>query len=168
MTDVPEQILARLATLLGSMSGILGVYRDRGDLLKDMEVGGALVKQLPAALIWQAGSELTMDVSHLKSVRMPPAIYAMRPEIYIICRPRDDATNLTLDGVSNPISAELASWREHVDAAIMNDPTLIGLLTTSGQIVFLGYETDMRNGGELFGMIQLKYEFRYLWTPSRG
>lgn len=169
MTDVPELILAQLATLLGEMSGIQNVYRDRGDLVGRFLASPTSVREeLPAVVLLQGGSENTMDVPPLKSVRMPAAIFALKPEIYIICQPRDDVTNQTLRDVADPIYTELAEWRSRVDAAVMNDPTLISILGSSGQINFLSYETDMRNGGELLGMMQMRYEFRYLWTPSRG
>lgn len=169
MTDVPELILTQLATLLGEMSGVQGVYRDRGDLVGRFLVSPtSVLEELPAVLLLQGGSDLTMDPAPLKSRLMPPAIFALKPEIYIICKPHDDATNLTRSDIADPIYTELSDWRVRVDAAVMNDPTLISILGSSGQIIFHGYETDMRNGGELLGMMQMRYEFRYLWTPSRG
>jgi hypothetical protein len=45
--------------------------------------------------------------------------------------------------------------------AVRTDQPLISLLTTSGQITFLGSQTDMQ-GGATCGALQMLFEFRYL------
>jgi hypothetical protein len=161
VSDVPEQILDRLEALLASMSGLTGCWRDRGDMES---------ADLPAALLLDGGEELLMDVPPTKSVYMPPAIFALRPQIFIMMKERDDTSNLTLNGVSAPIGAEISFWRSAVLNAVVNDADLISILggpRSAGQIVYQGFETDMQSGGLMIGRLQMKFEFRYLLTMPR-
>jgi hypothetical protein len=161
MNDVVEQILERLEALLGSMSGLNGCWRDRGDMES---------ADLPAALLLDGGEELLMDVPPMKSVSMPPAIFALRPQIFILMKERDDASNMTLNGIANPIGAEISFWRMAILNAVVNDPTLISIIggqRGAGQIVYRGCDTDMQSGGLMIGRLQMNFEFRYLLTMPR-
>jgi hypothetical protein len=135
-------------------------WRDRGQLDDD---------QLPAAYLLDGTEDIAMDVlvSTRKSVKMPPAIFAMHPQIWVVVKQRDRLDNLTIDGQPAAIGPELSAWRLAVRERVENDAGLLSLLTTSGQITFLGSETDMRSGGLMRGHLQMKYEFRFpLFPPN--
>lgn len=154
MNDIREAILERLEALLGTVSGIANVYRDRGD---------ADSFELPAAWILD-GSEVLDNVDELirnKSVYMPNVIMTLRPSIVLITKPRDDASNSTVGGVSAPIGPEISEWRVLILNAIINDETLVGLLTTSGQIAYHGCDTDMVQDNVRRGFLQMHFSFHY-------
>lgn len=162
-----EQILERIVALLGTVPGIRNAVRDRAQFA-DVAGSATDAEVFPAAVLLDGGEELMQTIVPQKSVLMPAAIFRMRPEIYVLLRQRDDATNLTLDGQPAPVGPELTAWRDAVLAALINDPTLLDLLTTSGQIVYRGCQTDMASGRTLIGQLQLYIDFHYVWLPPRG
>jgi hypothetical protein len=152
-----EQILAQIAALLEGVSGLAGFYRDRGDFQEF---------QLPAVLLLDGSEELVSEILPRKTVYMPPAIMRLQPEIFVLLKRRDDASNLTVnDGVAAPIGPEISFWRDLVLSTLINDSVLAGLLTTTGQIVYRGCQTDMATGRTLYGELQLFVDFHYVWEP---
>ena len=165
--DTREAILEQLQTLLSSVSGIAGVYRDRGDLS---------TMELPAIVLLDGSEDNPMaDLAvQNKSVRFPGGAMNLKPDIIVLLQPRSDASNTTIDGPNgllvpaSPIGPEISQWRMSVRAAIENDPTLITLLYPQGGMTFLGSETDMfAESPTLQGRIIIRYSFRYWLTPIR-
>jgi hypothetical protein len=155
-----EDILVQIGTILGSIAGVKSFARDRGEF-QDLE--------LPAIIMLDGREDIVeANVARLKSVKMPPAVFRLQPQIFVILRQRDDATNLTLDGDDAPIGPELSAWRDAVLAALINDPVLIDMLGTTGQIVYRGMTTDMITGATLQGMMQLFLDFNYVLMPFQG
>lgn len=152
-----EEILARIFTLLGDVSGIAEVCRNRGNF------EGV---QLPALALLDGGHELVQEIRPGKTVQMPSALFTLKPGIVLITVPRATLSNLTLmvNGVEQPapIGPELSAWEDKICATIENDPTLLSLLTTSGQIVYKGSDTDMQWGSSMLGGLQLHYDFTYV------
>ena len=149
------------------MPGIRNYARNRAQFA---DVAGSVedAEVFPAAVLLDGSEDMLSSVVPQKSVLMPPALMRLRPEIYVLLRQRDDATNLTLDGQPAPVGPELTAWRDAVLSALINDPTLLDLLTTSGQIVYRGCITDMASGRTLLGQIQILIDFHYVWFPPRG
>lgn len=154
-----EDILVQLEVVLGGIAGITAVYRDRGEMP---------IEKLPAAILLDGSEILYSPVVPQKSVRMPPAIFIMSPQIFIILAPRDDMTNTTLNGISAPVGPELSAYRDKVMAAVTNDPTLVSLVTTTGQIVYRGCDTDMQSGSSMIGQLQMHFDFYYVQFPPQG
>jgi hypothetical protein len=163
MIDAREQIILRLVELLGSVSGITAVYRDRGQTTED---------SLPAAYVLDGEETIPQEardgIFRSKSVKMRPTPMTLRPQIFILLKPRDTVLNLTLDNVSAPIGPELSAYRFQVLSAIVNDPTLLGLLTTNGQMIYLGCDTDMQTMSAMNGSLQMHFEFTYFLDMPRG
>ena len=156
-----EDILAQIHTILASISGVATCARDRG-LLETHEL---------TAIILLDGREdiVQPNVAAMKSVKMPFAIFRLQPQIFVILPQRDDATNTTVsDGVFQPVGPELSHWRDLVLGVLINDPTLIGLLGSEGQIVYRACQTDMTTGSTLQGQLQLTVDFHYVWSPTQG
>jgi hypothetical protein len=159
MSDTREAILEQLQALLSGVSGIAKVYRDRGD-------AGTI--ELPAIFLLDGSEDNTMadEAVRNKSVKFPGGTFNLKPDIVLIPAPRDDASNLTLDGVSAPIGPEISQWRMSIRAAIENDSTLISLLYPQGGMSFLGSNTDMHSESQtLLGMLLIRYSFRYWVSP---
>lgn len=155
--DKREMILLRLEALLGKVSGIATVCRDRGEL-----EGVAL----PAAVLLDGKEDLVTDVGGRSLNAMPAAVFSLQAQIFIVLKPRDDASNSTLAGVAAPIGPELSSYRMAVLKAIIKDDTLVALCGSNGQVVYNGCVTDMQTGGEMTGQLQLNFSFSYALKPS--
>jgi hypothetical protein len=151
--DAREAILTRLEEILGTLPGLNGAYRNQVDFPNEA---------LPVAYLLDGSEELTMEVPPQKSVLMPPAIFALRPEIYVVLARRDTPANTTVKGVYDPIGPAISAYRMMILDAVTSDQTLISLLTTSGQITFLGSQTDMQGGATVWGKLQMLFELRYL------
>jgi hypothetical protein len=153
--DTREAILIELEAVLGTLPGLKGVYRNQFDFPNEA---------LPVAFLLDGSEELAMDVPvpTRKSVLMPPAIFALRPEIYVALARRDTTANTHIKGVYDPVGPEISAYRMMILDAVKTDQTLIQLLTTSGQITFLGSQTDMQGGATLWGRLQMLFEFRYV------
>lgn len=155
-----EDILTQIGAILASIAGVMTFARNRGE---------ATDVELPAIILLDGREDIVDNrVAQMKSVRMPPAVFRLQPQIFVILRQRDDATNLTLDGHDAPIGPELSYWRDAVLAALINDPVLIDMLGTTGQIVYRGMTTDMVTGATLQGQMQLFLDFNYVWSPAQG
>ncbi len=168
MSDVREAILEQLQTLLSGVSGIAGVYRDRGDLT---------TMELPAIILLDGSEENTMAdqaMQNKSQSRFPGGVVNLKPDIVVVLQPRSDASNTTIDGPNgqlipaSPIGPEISQWRMSVRAAIENDPSLISLLYPQGGMTYLGSETDMLlESSTLQGRLPIRYSFRYWLTPIR-
>jgi hypothetical protein len=155
-----EDILVQIGAILAAIAGVKTFCRNRGEM-SDVE--------LPAIIMLDGREDIVDNrVAQMKSVKMPPAVFRLQPQIFVILRQRDDATNLTLDGEDAPIGPELSYWRDAVLAALINDPVLIEMLTTTGQVVFRAMETDMQTGGTMQGMMRLSIDFNYVWQPAQA
>ena len=159
MTDTREAILERLETVLGNVTGITAVYRDRGEMP---------IEKLPAAVLLDGSEIIAQQVPPMKSVRMPPAMFTLVPQVFVVLKPRDDMTNTTLDGIDAPIGPELSAYRLQIMDAVINDPTLLGLVGSNGQILYRGCDTDMQSGSSMIGQLQMHFEFTYTLMPPRG
>jgi hypothetical protein len=159
MTDTREAILTRLETVLGNITGITAVYRDRGEMP---------IEKLPAAILLDGSEIIAQQITPNKSVRMPPAIFTLVPQIFIVLKPRDDMTNTTLDGVEAPIGPEISAYRLQVIDAIVNDSELLSLVGSNGQILYRGADTDMQSGSSMVGQLQMHFDFNYVFVPPRG
>jgi hypothetical protein len=151
-----EQILTQIEAVLASISGVATCARNRGLLTTD---------ETPAIILLDGREDIVSTVVPQKTVRMPPAIFRLQPQIFAILTQRDDATNTTVNGVFRPIGPEISYWRDAVLGALINDPTLLEMITTTGQIVFRGMETDMQTGGTIQGQLRLLIDFHYVWIP---
>lgn len=159
MTDTREDILERLVTVLGNITGISAVYRDRAEMP---------VELLPAAILLDGSEVIAQQIVPNKSVRMPPAIFTLMPQIFVVLKPRDDLKNETLDGVAAPVGPELSMYRLQVIDAIVNDSTLLSLVGSNGQILYRGCDTDMQSGSSIVGQLQMHFQFNYYFNPPRG
>ncbi len=161
MSDNREAILARLEELLGEVSGIVKVWRDRS------QIAPTDATELPAIVVLDGKEQVTTDVMARKTVLMPPAMINLSVQVWLVLRPRDNPDNLTLDGAVAPVGPELSAYREKILAAVLNDPTLISLVSRNGQIDYRGSETDMAIGATMVGMMCLYFDFSYVFEPPR-
>jgi hypothetical protein len=159
MSQLREPILVHLQALLGSMPGVALCARNRGELSND---------QRPGVILLDGAETIVGDPTSLKTVRMPPALFTLRPQIIVVARERDTATNETVDGQDAPIGPELTHWLDLTTATVLNDQTLRDLVTPNGQITYLGHDTDMQWGSSMIGALQIHLALNYPWFPPTG
>jgi len=159
--DIREQITQRILTVLRTVPGFLAVYRNRGQVPANDSDGNPM---LPCCVYLDGKETPVADDMGFQgqSVRgqMPPVTVNMEPSIYIVLLP-----SLTPDNLG--IGELLSSFRVGIHKAITRDPTLLSLLGYDGGITYLGFETDMQEGGDLRGVMRLDYRFAYLFDPSQ-
>ena len=170
--DLREDILEYLLTLLGGISGVATVWRNRGNLPEADPQTRATNR--PALILLDGDQRLgqaTTIVAAHKTVKMPPSHAVMSPEIYIVLDKADDRTNTTLNGAPYNVGQQLSFWHWMVKGAIENDPGLLGLLTANGQIIWTGFETDFRTGRSIGAdgpQGCVRYDFYHPINPPRS
>ena len=144
MVDKRELILLRILAVLASVDGIQAAYRDRGEFPSS---------KMPAIVLFD-NMEQRQTITRGRHER-PPAVVALKPQIYLIIVPRKDADN-------TGVGEELSAFRAKILGAIFADQELSGLLGENGGIEYLGCETDMQLGSSMLGQMQIDLSFEYL------
>jgi hypothetical protein len=171
--DLREDILEYMFGLLGGIPSIGSCWRNRGPV---PELDPDSQQPLRPAIILldgdtrlQVGSE---TIYGYKSRKMPPVPVIMSPEIYVILDKAGDATNTT-DKNGNPYNPgqQLSFFHWQIKLAVENEPGLMALLTPNGQIVWTGFETDMKSGsavGAMGPMGCVSYDLYFPMQPPRS
>lgn len=165
--DTTEAIYEQLMTLLGAISGVSTVWRDRGDIPNDNE--------LPAIILLDGRETTEMDIRRTKSVKDAPKIMDLQPEVVVVLYPRATKQNLTIEQngsiIPAPVGPELSAWRMKIRTAVINDPGLIAIIggdRGEGQIIYEGYTSDMEQGGSMYGSMLLRFCIRYPLFPPQA
>lgn len=146
--DPREQIIARLAFLLGEISGAK-VYRNT------LRIPDERLKEGPAVAILD-GDETPDDSGYGRGrPARGPVIVTMRPEIYGFIQ-NDDA--------AGPGPA-LSALRRAILATVLNDQTLLALCK-DGDIRYEGYTSGLAQGRSMDGEMALGLAFVYVLRPS--
>lgn len=152
-----EKILKQILVSLGTVSGLVGVHRNRGDI----EPINAETKNpnCPCGILLDGKWRIAVPTTGkgIGSI-MPATTFLMFPQICIVLMPRDTPDN---EGVGE----ELSLYEDRITKAILQDDSLISLCGNNGEIMYLGGETDMHTDGSLIGIMQLEFSFGYVFNP---
>jgi hypothetical protein len=152
-----EQILTQVFTLLQAVAGDVRVYRNRKDVLDIVR---------PAVVLLDGTEKnISPDQESIKTVRLPAALVCMSPQIFVLLKERDNAMNNSVANAAAPIGAELNAWIDAIRGTLANDPVLLGMLTSTGQVIYRGAWTDMQTGSTLVGELRLFIDLIYVWLP---
>ena len=170
--DLREDILEHIFGLLQGVAGVNTVWRNRGPIREQEETGGSL---RPAIILLDGDTRLQVSSETIygyKSRRMPPVPVIMSPEIYVILDKAATRTNTTdkFGNYYNP-GQQLSSFHWQIKLVIENEPGLLSLLTPNGQIVWTGFETDMKSGsavGAMGPMGCVTYDLYFPLQPPRS
>ncbi len=162
MIDQREAINIHIVSLLGDVTGVTGVFRNRSDLPPDGKTPG---------IVYLDGVEkLKTDLAGGNFDAMPAAVFTMRPQIFLVLTLRTDANNTLLpNGTVLPVGDELSAFRVKIISAMLNDDTLAAMVGDNGSVVYEGHDTDMQTGstiGSLGATMQFYFAISYVLDPS--
>jgi hypothetical protein len=139
MSDVREDILARLFAVVSAIPNMRSAHRNNVDIPED---------QLPAVIILDGDEEAATD----NSTRPPtkPQVVTMTPGIVV--QVQDD--NVTL-------GSAITTFRQELLKLVLTDDQLIQLTGTNGSIRYLGCETDVGWTRTGFAALTARFAFKY-------
>jgi len=149
MSDVREDILARLVAIVATMPSIKNVYRNNVDLTED---------QLPAATVLD-GDEETSD--HTDASMRPanrPTLATMNPEIIIF-------------KIAPDVGPDISTLRAELIKLVLYDTELNQQIVKTGRygngaIRYLGCQTDLGWERSMFGALKANFLFKYTLRPE--
>jgi len=149
MTDVREDILARLLVIVGTIPNMRSAQRNNVEIPEDL---------LPAAIVFD-GDEETQDASDL-SMRPPnrPTLVHMHPEI-VIAQQTDE------------VGSDLTTLRRELLKRVLTDIELNQNIVKTGRygngaIRYLGCQTDVGWMRSLYGALRAQFLFKYALRPD--
>lgn len=149
MSDVREDILARLFEVVATIPNLRAAYRNNVDIPED---------QLPAAIVLDGDEESdgASDVSMKQSHR--PYNVQMTPEI-IIAQQADE------------VGSDLTTLRRELIKRVLTDTELNEQIVKTGRhgngaIRYLGCQTDLGWMRSLHGALRAQFMFKYTLRPE--
>lgn len=161
MINKRQDILNWLVDLLGQVQGVQGVYRNRGQLPPR--------EKTPGIILLDGTVDRKTPVDGFNITQMPSAVFTLKPEVVLALTPRDNVNNDTLNGVVNPVDAEMAAFEQKIVGIVLNDDTLVAMVGDEGSVIYDGFESDMRNGstiGSEGAVMIFKFAISYVLDPS--
>lgn len=158
--NVRQEIIDQLLTLLSQVTGVQGVFHNRGEL--------PTREKTPGIILLDGAIERKTPVDGFNITQMPPAVYTLKPEIVLALTPRDNVNNDVLDGHANPVGDEMSLFEQRIVGVILNDDTLVALVGDTGSVIYDGFESDMRNGstiGATGAVMIFRFAISYVLDP---
>lgn len=146
MSDVREQILARLLVVCRSVKGITGAYRNP-------EVTQSA--SLPLIAVYDGSEEADEDDPRRSS--QSPRRVTMSVQVWAI-----------LGSEPENVGTQMNLYRARIIKAVLNDATLQSLTGTSavGDVRYTGCATHTEAGTKLFGQMRLDFALSYILRAS--
>lgn len=142
MSDSREAILARLAVVLDSVTGIKCAARNRASVDRDKR---------PAAYLYDGDEAAEVEQKSGRS----PALITMTPEIYIVAGES-----------AEDIGTKLNTLRGAVLAAVLTDAPLAALAGPHGRVTYAGCATALSRGRTMEGEMGLNIAITYTLKPD--
>lgn len=147
--DIREAILEQLETILGTLTGITTVVRNRGLMEQD---------QRPAAILMDGDETARLTGDKRGRVRMSPELVTMKPQLFVV---------LKSEKPTNPlVGQKLNEYRAQLIVAINADASLLLLVGSNGNIAYTGCVTDLKSGSLAEGQMRLDFDITYVLDPS--
>jgi hypothetical protein len=143
MTDIRENILARLVEVVASVPNMRSVHRNNTDITDD---------QMPAALVLD-GDEDVVAGNDGSRPSGRPLLVEMSPEIQIVEQ-------------SSEIGSDLTTFRVDLMKLVLSDAVLNAQTGTNGKISYIGCETSVGWAEKQYGALQMKFTFKYPLKPA--
>lgn len=140
MTDVREDILARLLEVVASIPNIRFAKRNDTDIAEH---------QFPAVIVFDGDedSDGEKDIGSSRPANRPYVVQ-MTPHVVFIEQ-------------ANAVGTEISVFRRELIKRVLNDATIIALVGGSGNFRYLGDQTDFGWGRTLQGALVARFVFKY-------
>lgn len=138
MTDVREEILARLLDVVASIPNIRTAVRNDVDLPED---------KLPAITVFDGDEETNGAEDRSARLSTRPYVARMMPEIIV--------------QEQHGAGSELSTLRREVIRRVLNDTVLIEQVGSNGAIRYIGCQTDFGWLREKFNAMNVQFMFQY-------
>jgi hypothetical protein len=132
MVDIREDILARLVEVVATVPNIVTVIRNNTDWVD---------RQMPLAMVLDGDEEVTSDKPQVLVMEMTPQI--------------------TIIEQSETIGSDLTTFRRELLKLVLVDATLIALTGSNGKIRYVGCTTQFDWGRDHYGVLHMRFEFKY-------
>jgi hypothetical protein len=139
MTDVREDILARLLVVVAGIPNIRSSHRNNVDIPED---------SLPAVVVFDGDEETNGADDRSARLSGRPYVARMMPEIVIAQQ-------------AELVGGELSTLRRELIRRVLNDTTLIAHVGGNGAIRYLGCQTDIGWMRSLHGALLAQFMFQY-------
>jgi hypothetical protein len=154
MIDRREQILERLMVILAAVPTVQvvlrNVVRNRGELPPEMR---------PAITLLDGDEVTSLSSTQQRGKVVPPMTKVeMSPEINVVMDAREPDNKL--------IGEDMNAMRTQIVKAIYDDTALAGILTTNGEMKYVGCQTDMATGRTMEGTLHIQMTFTYPLMPK--
>lgn len=153
MADNRELILARILTIMGTVSGIETTVRNRGLMKNEARPAQVLLDGDEIPLLSSATQRIRGNVS-----LMMPQVMELRPQVFYLPKEKR-STNVG-------IGSEVNAWRIEFLEKVWGSVELAELLGSNGSMVYNGCETDLKSGSAMSGEIRLDFVVNYVLMPT--
>ncbi len=147
MSDMREQIMARLLLVLNGVEGINGIARNVKTVSED---------KLPALILLEGDEEADEnDPVQRRGAGMDPRRIHMIPQIV-----------LAHGNVPEEVGEDINTLRSRTILAIVSDATLRQLTHNGAGVRYLGFESDLALGRTMMGQMALRFRLTYAFKPA--
>lgn len=143
MTDVREDILARLVEVVGTVPNLRTVHRNNVEWVDE---------QMPLAAVLDGDEDVVAGNDGSRPSNRPLLI-EMTPEIQIVEQ-------------SSTIGSDLTTFRRELMQRVLFDATLNAQTGSNGKISYEGCETAVGWQKKQYGVLQIRFRFKYPLKPD--
>ncbi len=143
MSDIREDILARLVEVVATVPNLLTVHRNNVDITDD---------QMPAALVLD-GDEDVVSGNDGSRPSNRPLLVEMTPEIQVVEQ-------------SETIGSDLTDFRRELIRLVLFDAALNALTGSNGKVSYGGCDTTLGWQQKQYGVLQMRFTFKYALKPD--
>lgn len=151
--DKREDILARIFTIMGTVSGITSNVRNRGLMQNEQRPAQVLLDGDEVPLLTSRTQRIQGDTS-----LMMPQLMELRPQVFYLPKEKRVA--------NTGIGEQANAWRIQFLEKLWGSVELAVLLGGNGSIVYNGCETDLKSGSAMSGEIRLDFVVNYVLMPT--
>jgi hypothetical protein len=139
MTDVREDILARLLEVVATVPNIKSAYRNNADIPEEA---------LPAVVVFDGDEETGGADDRSARLATRPYVARMMPQI-VVSELHDGATSA------------LSTFRREILSRVLGDTALVAHVGSNGAIRYAGCETDFGWARSQLNQMSVQFMFQY-------
>ena len=145
--DKREEILKRLAEVVGSVAGVSTVVRNTDEISEHKR---------PAIAIFDADETADERAGQQGYAGGAPNLVEMTPEVVILLGSKPES-----------VGSKLNALRASLVKAVLSDPQLISLTGPNGRVRYVGCSTHLGHGRSMEGSMAVHFSFAYVLRPEQ-